>query len=247
MSLNGKVALITGAAGGIGSETARHLAKLGARVSIVDLNENQLIVLADEISKTGASKPLPIVADVTKDAEQIINKTIQHFGQLDVLVNNVGIFRPDSIIDFRVNSFDRTMNINIRSMIVLTNLAVPHLEKTKGNIVNTSSICGLAAYGEFMSYCISKAAVNQFTKCTAIGLAEKGIRANAVAPGITQTPIFAAMGKTADEAFDMYKHQFLIKRPAEPSEIAAGIAYLATQPFVNGIVLPVDGGFSCLK
>lgn len=247
MSLTGKVAIITGAAGGIGSEAARHLAKLGAKVSIVDLNQEQLTVVADEISKTGASKPLSIVADITKDAERIISETVGHFGQLDILVNNVGIFGADSVVDFDVSFFDRIMNVNIRSMIVLTNLAVPHLEKTKGNIVNISSICGLAAYGEFMSYCISKAAVCQFTKCSAIGLAAKGIRMNAIAPGITRTPIFSALGQTVDEVFQAYQHDFLIKRPADPTEIAAGIAYLATQPFVNGIVLAVDGGFSCAK
>lgn len=247
MSLNGKVALITGAAGGIGSETARHLAKLGAKLAIVDLNENQLTMVSDEISQTSTSISLAIVADITKDAERIINQTIEHFGQLDIVVNNVGIFGQDSVVDFDVSFFDRIMNTNLRSMIVLTNLAVPHLEKTNGNIVNLSSICGLTAYGEFMSYCISKAAVCQFTKCAAIGLAAKGIRINAIAPGITRTPIFSALGQTVDQVFQVYGQDVLINRPAEPAEIAAGITYLATQPFVNGIVLAVDGGFLCAK
>lgn len=243
MSLNGKVVLITGAASGIGAETARHFGKMGAKLSIIDLNGKQLNEVADEITKAGALKPLPIVADINKDSERIINETIKHFGQLDVLINNAGIFGSDSVAEFDVSRFDRIMNTNLRSMIVLTHLAVPHLKKTKGNIVNVSSISGTAAFGEFMSYGISKAGVIQFTKCSAVALASKGIRVNAIAPGIIRTPIFSAIGSTANATFEHFKGQTLVKRPGEPSEIASGIAYLATEPFVNGIVLPVDGGF----
>lgn len=246
MNLNGKVILITGAASGIGAEAARHLAKLGAKLSMVDLNPVQLTEVADEISKSAALKPFAIVGDVTKDADRIINETIKHFGQLDVLVNNAGIGFPDSIVDFDVSQYDRIMNVNIRSMIVLTNLAVPHLEKTKGNIINISSICGLAAMETTMSYCISKAAVCQFTKCSAIGLAAKGVRVNAVAPGVIKTPIYETIGMKADEFLDsIAKGKSHILPPADTSNIARGIVYLASEPFVNGIILPIDGGFLC--
>lgn len=246
MSLNGKVVLITGAASGIGAETARHLAKLGAKLSLIDLNETQLKGVADEITGAGAFEPLEIIADVTKDAERIINKTNEHFGQLDVLINNAGIAGGyDSVIDFDVRQFDRIMDVNVRSMIVLTNLAVPHLEKTKGNVVNVSSVYGFAAIENFMSYCISKAGVNQFTKCSAVALAPKEIRVNAVNPGITRTAVYTAFGESLEDAFEQYKNEYLVKRPGEPSEIAAGIAFLATQPYVNGIMLPIDGGFLC--
>lgn len=246
MILNGKVVLITGAASGIGAETARHFAKLGAKLSIVDLNEKQLIEVANEITEAGAFKPLQIIADITKDAEHIINKTVEHFGQLDVLVNNAGIAgRYDSVINFDVSQFDRIMDVNLRSMVVLTNLAVPHLEKTKGNIVNVSSVYGFAAIENFMSYCISKAGVNAFTKCSAVSLAPKQVRVNAVNPGITRTAIYDAFGENLDDAFEKYKNEYLIKRPGEPSDIAAGITFLTTQPYVNGITLPIDGGFLC--
>lgn len=201
--------------------------------------------VANEITQSGGEKPLEIAGDVSKDAKRMIDETIAHFGQLDVLVNNAGIFGADSVIEFDEQRFDRIMNINVRSMIVLTNLAVPHLEKSKGNVINISSISGSYAFGEFMSYAISKAAVDQFTKSSAVALAPKGIRVNAIAPGIIQTPIYAAIGQTADSTFEAYKDKCLIKRPGEPSEVAAGIAYLATQPFVDGIILPIDGGFLC--
>lgn len=246
MSLNGKVILITGAASGIGAETARHLAQLGAKLSLIDLNETQLNEVADGIAASGAFNPLRIVADITKDAERIINKTLEHFGQLDVLINNAGIAgRYDSVIDFDVREFDRIMDVNLRSMIVLTNLAVPHLEKTKGNIVNVSSVYGFAAIENFMSYCISKAGVNQFTKCSAVALARKEIRVNAVNPGITRSAIYDAFGESLEDAFEKFKSEYLVKRLGEPSDIAAGITFLATQPYVNGITLPIDGGFLC--
>lgn len=237
--------MLTGAARGIGAETARHLAKLGAKLSIVDLNKKELSQVGNEITKSGGQKPLEIVADVSKDAQRIIDETVKHFGRLDVLVNIAGIFGADSVIEFDETRFDRIMNVNVRSMIILTNLAVPHLEKSKGNVINISSISGSYAFAEFMSYSISKAAVDQFTKSSARALAPKGIRVNAIAPGIIQTPIYAAIGQTADSTFEAYKDKCLVKRPGEPSEVAAGIAYLATQPFVDGIILHIDGGFLC--
>lgn len=246
MSFNGKVVLITGAASGIGAETARHLAKLDAKLSLVDLNETLLNEVVTEISQTGTSKPLAIVADVTNDANRIINETISHFGQLDVLVNNAGIASDETFNDFDVERFDRIMMTNVRSLIVLTNLAVPHLERTNGNIVNLSSIAAICACEQFFSYNISKACVNQFTKCTSLALASKGIRCNAIVPGIIRTPIYAARGvneSNADEFFEQMKSTYLVDRIGWPSDVAAGIAFLATPSFVNGTLLPVDGGY----
>lgn len=175
--------LITGGGSGIGGGAARHFAKLKALVSIVDLNEKRLNEVADQITKDGSPKPLQIVANVTTDCERIINETIKHFGRLDVLVNNAGIVKMDSVIDFNVNDFDRQINVNLKAPIVLTNLAIPHLEKTKGNVVNVSSVASFKPAKNFTSYCISKAGVCQFTKCAAMALAEKGIRVNAINPG----------------------------------------------------------------
>lgn len=115
---------------------------MGAKVSIVGRNEQRLNQVAEEIIKASSSKPLSIVADVTKDPERIISETIKHFGKLDILVNNAGMFHSDSIIEFDVNKFDEILNVNLRSVIVLTNLAVPYLEKSKGCIINISSVAG---------------------------------------------------------------------------------------------------------
>lgn len=149
MSFCGKVVLITGASSGIGADAARHLAKLGANVSIVGRNEKRLNEVAERIVKSGSPKPLPIVADVTKDAKRIIDETVNQFGRIDVLVNNAGVFRVDSVVDFNVSEYDQLMDINLKSAIVLTNLAVPHLEQTKGNVINVSSDAGITAYGKY--------------------------------------------------------------------------------------------------
>lgn len=164
-----------GASSGIGAGAAEHLAKLGAQVAIVGRNAERTNQVAERIKKSGASV-LAIVADVTKDAERIINETIKKFGQLDVLVNNAGVVTQDNAATIGFAEFERVFNTNVRSVIELTKLAVPHLEKTAGNIVNISSVAGLKAIPNVTSYCISKAALDQFTKCSALDLAPKKIR-----------------------------------------------------------------------
>jgi len=188
------------------------------------------------------------VADVSKDAKRIIDESIEYFGQLDVLVNNAGIFMTDTLEDINMSDYDRIMDTNLRSVVVLSNLAVPYLEKTKGNIVNVSSDAGIQPYGEYISYCISKAGMNQFTKCSAISLAKKGIRVNAINPGDVRTPIFESVGVTEENAgqfFEECAKQYLVGRVGEVSDTSAAIEYLASQPFINGILLPVDGGLTC--
>ncbi|XP_031638573.1 uncharacterized protein LOC116350781 [Contarinia nasturtii] len=245
MSFSGKVVLITGASSGIGADAARHLASKGASVSIVGRNEKRLNEVAKEIIKAGHPTPLAIVADVTKDPERIIKETIKHFGKLDVLVNNAGIFGDDSVVNFDVNEFDRIINTNLKSVVVLTSLAVPHLERSRGNIINVSSICGLRAFDSYMSYCISKAGLDQFTKCAALTLASKKIRVNSLNPAVIKTPIFEAIGINESNEAQFYeerKNDYLVGRVGEVSDTSSAIAYLASESFVNGILLPVDGG-----
>lgn len=143
MSFEDKVILITGAGSGIGADASRHLAKLGGKIALVDRNEKNVSEVAEQIRKAGYETPLVIVADVTSDAERIINETIKHFEKLDILVNNAGIVLYDNVNNVKMSEFDRIFDVNVRSVVTLTQLAIPHLEKTKGNIVNTSSIAAL--------------------------------------------------------------------------------------------------------
>lgn len=246
MNFKGKVVIVTGAGGGIGGEASHHLAKLGANVSIVDLNETCLKELEEKFIKSGLPKPLPIVADITKDPERIINETIKHFGRLDVLVNNAGVLTSDTTINFDPVEFDRVMNVNLRSAIILTNLAVRHLEQTKGNIVNISSVAGLKPCGIYLSYCISKAGMNHFTKCAAMDLATKGIRVNAINPGVVRTQIYESIGIDPSGGFlNEHAKKSLVSRVGEVTDISSAIAFLASESFINGILLSVDGGLLC--
>lgn len=221
------------------------MAKLGASVSIVGRNQKRLSEVAEQIIQNGSPKPLSIVADVTDDANRIIDETVNHFGRIDVLINNAGIFRADSVTEFNANEYDDVMKTNLKSAIILTNLAVPFLEKTNGNVINVSSDAGITAYGGYLSYCISKAGLDQFTKCAAIGLASKRIRVNSINPGDIRTPIIESIGVQPDEYYEKIKNSYLVGRVGEVSDTSAAIEFLATQSFINGILLSVDGGITC--
>lgn len=250
MNFADKVVLITGGSSGIGADAARYFAKLKANVVIVGRNEKRLSKVADRIAADGSTKPHQIVADVSIDSERIISETVASFGRLDVLVNNAGIFKGDSVDDFDVNNFDNVINVNLRSAVVLSHLAVPHLEKTKGNIVNVSSIVSIKSLATCStSYSISKAGLDQFTKCAALVLAAKGIRVNGVNPGVIRTNIYDSLGvndSNADDYFEAVgKSCTLVGRIGKVADTSAAIGYLASETFVNGISLIVDGGYHC--
>lgn len=248
MSFTSKVILITGASSGIGADASRHLAKLGGKIILVGRNLERLNEVAVQIKNAGSPTPLIIVADVTKDAERIVNEAIQHFGQLNVLINNAGIYSQNSADDIALMEYDRIMNTNVRSLVELTKLAVPHLEKTKGNILNVSSASGLRVQSNSYVYCISKAAVNQLTKSAALDLASKGIRVNAINPVNIRTPIFeTGAGLSEDEAekfLDSFKNIYPVGRVGEVSDTSYAIEFLTNDSasFYTGLLLPVDGG-----
>ncbi len=248
MSFNGKVILITGASSGIGAGTAEHFAKLGASLALVGRNANNL---SEVIKKCGEINQsiLPIVADVNTDAKRIIDETIAHFGRLDVLVNNAGVGAKSSIESTSMEPYDYIMTTNLRSVYELTTYAVPHLITTKGNIVNVSSTAGLRPFPIILTYCMSKAALDQFTKCVSLELAPKGVRVNSVNPAVIKTNFHKNMGFDKAE-YDLYlencKKSHALGRVGEVSEVAEAIAFLAgdSASFITGILLPVDGGKS---
>lgn len=248
MSFNGKVILITGASSGIGADAARHFTKLGAKLSITDINEKRLSEVAEELRKSGTSYPLAIVADVTKEAERIINETIKHFQQLDVLINNAGVVVMDNVIGVNMSEFDRVFDVNVRSAITLTKLCVPHLEKTAGNVVNVSSVGGLKAKVDSMTYCMSKAALDQFTKCSALDLASRGIRVNSINPAAIRTRLYESYGSDQDQyekRLQERESRYPLGRVGNVADTSAAIAYLADNSaasFITGVLLPVDGG-----
>lgn len=185
MDLSGKVIIVTGASSGIGAATATYLTQLGAIVVLTGRNVENLNKIGRECEAIGKQKPLIIVADVTKteDNLRVIDGTIKKFGRLDVLVNNAGKGQNGTIESTSLEQFDDIMETNLRSVYHLTKLAVPHLIKSKGNIVNVSSVAGTRSFANSLSYCVSKAALDQFTRCVALELAPKQVRVNSVNPG----------------------------------------------------------------
>lgn len=246
MNFEDKVILITGASSGIGADAAQYFAKLGAKVAMCARREELLNEVADKIKADGSPTPLAIVADVNTDAERIINETVSHFGKIDVLVNNAGFGPITNIEDSDMDSFDGVVNTNLRSVVVLTKLAVPYLEETKGNIVNVSSIASMLVHKFAPFYCVAKAGLDQFTNCAAFELGPRGIRVNAINPGLVRTSFLAAAGldEEAIEAVRSLSEQYPLRRSGEVEDTTKAIAFLASDSaaFITGVQLRVDGG-----
>ncbi|CAH2101602.1 unnamed protein product [Euphydryas editha] len=227
MSFKNKVVIITGASSGIGAAAAKMFSKEGAQVVMVGRNETKLSAVAKQ-----CSSPLVIRADVANDddARRVINETIKKFGQIDVLVNNAGMAMKNGGLlgNDMIQVYDSIMNINLRAVVHLTSLAAPHLIKTKGNIVNVSSIGGLAPPIDSGStnYCISKAALNHFTVCAAVELGGYGVRVNTLSPGPVKTDFLENAKIELD--FDIFRPSTMLNRVSEPEEMADVILYLAS-------------------
>jgi NAD(P)-dependent dehydrogenase (short-subunit alcohol dehydrogenase family) len=246
MSFVGKVVVVTGASSGIGAAAAILFCKEGAHVALVGRNEAKLKSTSEKCTKAGG-KHIVINADVSKDddAKRIINKTITDFGKLDILINNAGVGSQGSILDGNLmDSYDKLMGINLRAVIHLTELAAPHLIKTKGNIINISSIAGLSAVisASSMAYGVSKAAVIHFTKSAAAELAPSGVRVNVISPGPVKTDILEASGIKL--SWDMVAPITALKRVSDAEEIADLILYIASDKAraITGANLVTDNG-----
>lgn len=249
MSLKNKVALITGGSSGIGAATAILFAKEGAYVAVVARNEEKLKNVKSEIDKVGA-KPLIIIADLSVDIETkaVVSKTIDTFGKLDILVNNAGVIRYASVLNENLlQVYDEVISINLRAVVLLTNLAVPYLIKTRGNIVNISSAAGTIVLADkhlkgFASYCTSKAGMDHFSRYAAIELAEKGVRVNIISPGPVETDILKNAGGSSE--WDLMAEKTALKILTKPEEVADLVLYLASDKgrSVTGSNYTIDAG-----
>uniref|UniRef100_A0A2A4JIH1 Short-chain dehydrogenase n=1 Tax=Heliothis virescens TaxID=7102 RepID=A0A2A4JIH1_HELVI len=230
MSFKDKVVIVTGSSSGIGAAIAIKFAEEGAKVAIVGRNQEKLNNVAKK-----CGKPLVLVADVTKDedAKKIVDETVRVFGKLDILVNNAGIGGSVSIqAENAMEIFDKLMNTNLRSVVYITHLATPHLVKTKGNIVNMSSVAALRAFAkETFSYSTSKAALDHFSRAVALELASDGVRVNVVNPGPVRTDAFENMGANKEQQEAIFKSMrdtTALKRISDPHETADLVLFLAS-------------------
>ncbi|CAH0725726.1 unnamed protein product, partial [Brenthis ino] len=239
MDFSDKVVLITGASGGIGAICAVDFAKLHAKLSLVGRNEDKLNNVVDQCEKASGIKPLAVIADISKaeDISRIIKDTINQYGKLDVLVNNAGMLIMAGVLD-DISNYDRISATNVRGPYMLTQQAVPHLIKTKGNIVNVSSVLSTVTIPAMAPYCISKAALDMFTKCMALELASKGVRVNSVNPGPVTTDLFKSAGVPEHLIKDLYAStgsKLPLKKVAQSEDVSKMILFLASDSCANCI------------
>jgi NAD(P)-dependent dehydrogenase (short-subunit alcohol dehydrogenase family) len=246
--LRGKVALVTGATSGIGRATALRFAEEGAQVTLVGRSRGALSEVAAEIVARGG-EAFAVVADVTKeeDAERVVRETIDDFGALDVLVNAAGILSNGTVETTSLAAWDAMLDVNLRAVFNLMRLSVPHLEKRAGNVVNVSSVTGLRAFPGVLAYCVSKAGVDQLTRCAALELAPKKVRVNAVNPGVVVTQVHRRGGMSEENYATFLEHSKTthpLGRVGEAREVAELILFLASEraAWITGATYSIDGG-----
>jgi NAD(P)-dependent dehydrogenase (short-subunit alcohol dehydrogenase family) len=243
-----KVAIVTGASSGIGRATALLFAERGIKVVGIGRNEKELTALRQEAKeKNGVLRTH--LADIQENSqvERLIIETVEAFGGIDVLVNAAGIIANGSIETTTLDEWDKMMNINLRSVFFMMQKCVPHLEKTRGNIVNVSSVTGVRAFPNVLAYCVSKAAVDQLTRCSALELAPKGIRVNAVNPGVVVTNIHKRGGMDEEKYEQFLEHSKTthpLGRVGEAREVAELIYFLSSESaaWITGVTYEIDGG-----
>jgi len=256
--LKGKVAIVTGAGAigpGVGNGRASAIvyAREGARVMAVDLNRESAEETRRLITEEGG-ECLSFKADVTRagDCQAMVEKCIQTFGQVDILHNNVGIVEPGGPVEASEESWDRVMNVNLKSMFLTCKYVLPHMEKRRcGAIVNISSIVAIVVPYPAVSYAASKAGVVALTRDIAIQYAAKGIRANAILPGYMNTPMVTA---SLPQTFGGDVAEMIRKRDAmcptgkqgESWDVAYAALFLASDEarYITGTTLVVDGGIT---
>jgi len=248
----GKAVIVTGSSGGIGAATAAKFAAEGADVVIHGRNEASLHEVKEKCLKAGGgnAKVHVVVGDIAKDEvrQKLVNETVQQFGKIDVLVNNAALYNPAQFSESTMDIYDKLFDVNVRSVIALTQLATPHLITSKGNIVNISSDVGTKAVTWAFFYALTKATMNHFTKCLALELGPKGVRVNSINPGfIPETDVLSRAGIESEEQqwyVKMASQTYPLKRTGKIDEVVNAILFTASDKasFSTGMLFPVDGG-----
>jgi NAD(P)-dependent dehydrogenase (short-subunit alcohol dehydrogenase family) len=244
----GKVAFVTGATSGIGRACALGFARGGARVACIGRNAMALQKVGDEIKNMGTDV-LTVQADLTvdADAEEALTKALASFGGIDILVNAAGHISNGTIENTSLEAWDAMLTVNVRTIFHLMQKALPSLIERHGNIVNVSSVTGLRAFPGVLAYCVSKAALDQLTRCSALELAAKGVRVNAVNPGVVVTEIHKRGGMNDDSYAAFLEHSKTthpLGRVGRPEEIADLVLFLASDraTWITGATYSIDGG-----
>ncbi|MGW9552090.1 SDR family oxidoreductase [Citricoccus zhacaiensis] len=236
----GKVALISGAAQGMGASHARMLAAAGAYVMIGDLQEEAGTALAEEINASAGRRAAaftPLNVTSLQDWTAAVGHCVREFGKLDVLVNNAGIYTPGNVEDASVEDWSRTLEIDLTGTFLGMKAAVPELKKQRtSSIINVSSIAGLVGFKNRAAYSAAKWGVQGLTKTSALDFGEDGIRVNSIHPGSVETPLTAGLKRGLG--------QVPAGRAAQVEEISSLVLYLASDEsrFISGSSIAIDGG-----
>ncbi len=245
---DGRTAIVTGAASGIGRATAERLASEGARVVCADVNEAGLAQTAATIKEAGgeATTALCDVSDPSA-VDQTVGVALSKFGALHVLANVAGIGGFVRTHELSIERWNKTIGVNLTGTFLMIRRALPHLLETKGAIVNVASIAGLKSHPYAAAYCASKGGVVMLTKALSVEYARKGLRINCVCPGGVETPILEQFTlPPGGSPQQLMRIAPIMDRMAKPSEVAASIAFLASDEalYINGSTLVVDGAMS---
>lgn len=238
LKIKDKVAVITGAASGIGKATAILFAKEGANVVVVDIDKEKGEETVQNINENGGNAFL-VEADVSKaaDAEKIADEAVKKYGKIDILFNNAGIFAIGSVIDTDEESWDRVIDVNLKGTYLCSKFVIPKMiQQGKGVIINMGSVDGIDAVANSAAYCAAKAAIIQLTREMALDFAQSNVRVNCICPGPILTKPDLVVPKSQFSLFD---------RPGKPEEIASVALFLASDEssFITGSAIVADGGF----
>ncbi|MGH2104635.1 SDR family NAD(P)-dependent oxidoreductase [Aerococcus urinaeequi] len=246
MLLENKVAIITGAGSGFGRATAELYTKEGAKVVVVDYNEETAQQTVAGIRENGG-EAVAVKADVSNesDVKHFIQTAIDTYGQIDILFNNAGIYAPGTVEDTSMDDWNQSLNVNITALFLASKYAIPYLKETKGNIINTASAGGIIGFPDAISYATTKGAVISFTRAMAVDYAEAGVRINAICPGTGVTGMTKDLLEI-DEIYQGFVAPIPMKRLGEAKDVANAALFLGSNQasYITGHALPVDGGWT---
>jgi len=234
------VAIVTGGGTGIGRAAAIALVDQGAKVLLVGRRETPIKELSERYD--GSMRYLQADISETGSSQKIIDAALETFGRLDTLVNNAGVAYVKPLADITDDEIEQMLSVNIKGILTLSRDAIPALQKSKGTIINISSVAGQSAVPGFSTYAATKAGIDRITKILAAELGPLGIRINAVSPGLTQTDMLAA---TPPEAIDkMVNEATALRRVGTPEDVAQSIVWLASSDaeWITGQVIQASGG-----
>jgi NAD(P)-dependent dehydrogenase (short-subunit alcohol dehydrogenase family) len=239
---------ITGATSGIGKATSLRFAQAGANVAAVGRNKSELMSLEQDLRNLDVHC-VTVTADLANDGatDRALKQAIDTLGGIDIMVNAAGHISSGTIESTASEAWDAMLNINLRSVFLLMQKALPSLIERRGNIVNVSSVTGLRAFPGVLAYCVSKAGLDQLTRCAALEVAAKGVRINAVNPGVVITEIHKRGGMNNDQYAAFLEHSkstHPLGRVGKPEEIAELVAFLASDraSWITGATYSIDGG-----